>query len=199
MKKIEWTVPEPRKGVMGAWDRFIGPGATDAEEWVQLGLGLMIGAGALALYFSTHGLEAGWLMSGLLVLLCLDLGGGIVTNATASAKRWYHRSGQGVLPHLRFVAIHGLHIAFVAWGWAEAPIEFFVATYGVLLASAAIICAVPLYLQRPVAIGLFGLTLLAAQAGPMVLPGLEWFVPLLMLKLLISHLVAEAPFARAQK
>ena len=34
--KISCNPPAPRKGLSGSWDRFVGPGATQAEEWLQL-------------------------------------------------------------------------------------------------------------------------------------------------------------------
>lgn len=199
MKQIDWHTRQPRQGWGGAWDRFVGPGTTNPEEWMQLGLGLLIGVGALTLYFLDRGISAGWLASVLIVVLALDMGGGIVTNATASAKRWYHRDGQGPRQHLTFLAVHGIHIAIVAGIWAPHPLVFFLLAYGMLMAAGAVIVAVPLYVQRPLAFGLYSLAVLASLSTPMRVSGLEWFLPLLYFKLLVSHLVAEAPFARVQQ
>lgn len=33
---IEWEFPQPRTGIAGAFDRFIGPGATNAEAILQM-------------------------------------------------------------------------------------------------------------------------------------------------------------------
>ncbi|MGB6298936.1 MAG: hypothetical protein WBF90_22540 [Rivularia sp. (in: cyanobacteria)] len=43
-----------------------------------------------------------------------DLVGGVITNATSSAKRWFHRTGQTWQHHLAFVSIHIFHIFLVA-------------------------------------------------------------------------------------
>ena len=32
---IIWQPPEPRSGLAGQWDKFVGPGATAAELWLQ--------------------------------------------------------------------------------------------------------------------------------------------------------------------
>ncbi|MFX1439267.1 MAG: hypothetical protein ACFFFD_03395 [Promethearchaeota archaeon] len=40
---VEWDYPEPREGLAGQWDTFIGPGATRAESALMLGFGLAAG------------------------------------------------------------------------------------------------------------------------------------------------------------
>lgn len=198
MTQIDWEPPAPRAGMAGAWDRFMGPGATGAEEGVQAGFGLAIAAGCLALFWLGGGFGLGWPAIALAVVLAADLGGGLITNATSAAKRWYHRPGHGRGAHLRFVAVHGIHIAAVAWLMAGQGWLYFGLAYGFLLAAAVVITAVPLYLQRPVALGLAGLGILMAQLPLLAIPGLGWFLPLLWLKLLVAHLVKEAPFAPDQ-
>lgn len=198
MARVDWVPPAPRDGMAGAWDRFVGPGATSAEEWVQLGFGLAVAAGCLVLFWLGGGLERGWPAIAVAVVLALDLGGGLITNATSAAKRWYHRPGHGKGAHLRFVAVHGLHIAAVAWLMTGPGWLYFGLAYGFLMAAAVAIVAVPLYLQRPVALGLAGIGILLAQLPVLTVPGLGWFLPLLLLKLLVAHLVKEAPFATDQ-
>lgn len=189
--QIDWNPPKPREGWLGHWDAFVGPGATSAEEWVQLGAGAAIAASALLVFGLRFPGEASGLQWTVLALLCLDLGGGIVTNATSAAKRWYHRAGQGG-NHLRFVAVHGAHLLlltllFSLEAWRMGLV------YAYLLLAAVVIVRAPLYLQRPVAFAAFAVALpLGWLAVP--LAGLEWFLPLLLFKLLVSHLLREAPF-----
>ena len=45
---INWNYPEPRSGLLGVWDRFVGPGATRAEVWLQTILPVAATATALA-------------------------------------------------------------------------------------------------------------------------------------------------------
>lgn len=195
--RVDWTPPKPRVGVAGAWDRFVGPGATLAEEWVQILLGAAIAAVCLVLFWLEGGFGRGWLLSVVAVALALDLGGGIVTNATAAAKRWYHRPGRGSRAHLGFVAVHLLHVGVVA-AVTGAGFGYFRLVAGITMTAAMTIVAVPLYLQRPVAFGLATLSLLLAQLPWLSIEGLDWFLPLLWIKLLLAHLVREAPFSAEQ-
>lgn len=186
------SVPVPRPGGLGMLDRFIGPGATTAEMWLQF-LPAIIAAIAAPLYALT--LPHAWtpLQLGLIAILGLDCIGGVLTNATATAKRWYHRPGQGWRQHLTFVSIHIIHIGLVALLFRGGDWGFFVLVSGYLLMAAIAILRSPLYLQRPVALGLYGLALLGDRYLLSPTLGLEWFVPFLMLKLLVSHLLAEVP------
>ncbi|MDB9528690.1 hypothetical protein PN498_22045 [Oscillatoria sp. CS-180] len=49
-------------------------------------------------------------------------------------------------------------------------------------------------LQRPIALGLYGLALIGDRYLLTPTPGLEWFLPLFFLKLLISHLLNETAY-----
>lgn len=196
MTPIDWIPPEPRQGWDGAWDKFIGPGATKAELWVQLGGGMLLAA-AILLFTFPQRTTLGWSFWQWLVvgLLAVDLSGGIITNATAAAKRWYHRPGQGFWAHLSFIAVHGFHLAVVAWLFREGDWLFFVVTYGYLLAAAILILRVPLYLSRPLAFLCMAGSILISQSLLTPTPGLTWFLPFFYLKLLLSHLLKEAPFS----
>lgn len=193
---IQWTPPEPRSGAMGAWDKFVGPGATSAEEWLQLGGGLLLtGMLGVLLYSQREILDwSGWQWLAVAVLI-FDLTGGIITNATSAAKRWYHRAGQeGIAAHLPFVAVHGLHLLLVAALFRQMDWAFFALTYGYLLLAAVVILKTPLYLQRPLSLTLFCGGLILGMYVLTPTAGLEWFIPFFYLKLLVSHLVKEAPF-----
>lgn len=182
----------PRPGWLGLIDRFIGPGATPAEMWLQF-VPAVIAAIAAPLYALT--LPHDWtpLQLGLIAVLGFDCIGGVLTNATTTAKRWYHRPGQGWRQHLAFVSLHIVHIGLVALLFRGGDWSFFAAVSSYLLVAAIAIVRSPLYLQRPVALGLYGLALLGDRYLLSPTLGLEWFVPFLMLKLLVSHLLAEAP------
>ncbi|MBZ0281441.1 MAG: hypothetical protein K8L97_11935 [Anaerolineae bacterium] len=197
MTKIEWNPPEPRTGMLGAWDKFVGPGATSAEEWLQIiGGTALAGFLALILYLRREDLNWTGLQTLLVVVLALDLIGGVITNATSAAKRWYHRAGQdGLRAHLPFIAVHGVHLLLIAAIFRGMDWGFFLVLYGYLLAAAIIILRIPLYLQRPAALTLFCGSILLGTYLFTPTPGLEWFVPFFYLKLLVSHLLKEAPFA----
>lgn len=196
--KISWTPPEPRKGWKGAWDRFVGPGATSAEFWLQLVPAVVAGI-ALPLYALLG--DLGWNLVQVLVagLLAFDMTGGIVTNATSTAKRWYHREGQGVWQHFGFILVHGAQIFLVAWLFRGLDWPFFGTFYSYLIVTSLVILWAPLYLRRPLALILYcGAVVLGLYVFPAA-AGMEWFVPFFFLKLLVSHLVKEAPYRPADE
>ena len=131
---------------------------------------------------------------GLVALLGFDLVGGILTNATSAAKRWYHRPSQGWHQHLAFVSLHLVHIALVALLLRGGDWGFFLGVSGYLLSASLLILRSPLYLQRSIALGFYSLALLGNAYLVSPTPGLEWFLPLFFLKLLVSHLPYETPF-----
>ncbi|MEM9089805.1 MAG: hypothetical protein AAGC93_13785 [Cyanobacteria bacterium P01_F01_bin.53] len=122
--------------------------------------------------------------------------GGVLANATNTAKRRYHRPGQGWRQHLSFVAIHLFHIGAVALFFRGGDWLFFGGVSAYLLVAAGLILSVPLYLQRSVVLGLYGLSLLGSLYLLSPTPGLEWFLPLFFLKLLVSHLLRETAYRR---
>jgi hypothetical protein len=174
------------------WDRLIGPGATTAEGLI-VALWAVLCAAAVAGYALLADLGWSALQLAVAVLLALDIGGGVPANASNSGKRWFHRPGQGRRHHFGFVLVHvhpfALPLLYPGFGWGAAA-----AVYGSSLLAAAIILAVPRYLQRPVAFALYGGMLLLGLYALRPPPGLEWFVPLLALKLLVAHLLPEAAY-----
>ena len=183
----------PRSGPLGWLDQLIGPGATPAEITLQLlpPIAAMIAAPAYALTLPME--WSGWQL-GVISVLGFDLVGGVLTNATSAAKRWYHRPGQGWRQHLAFVMLHFVHIAVVALFLRGGDWPFFFAISGYLLGASVLILRVPRYLQRPVALGLYGLSSLGDRYCWMPTPGMEWFLSLFFLKLLVSHLLYETPY-----
>ncbi|MEL6553804.1 MAG: hypothetical protein AAFQ63_10145 [Cyanobacteria bacterium J06621_11] len=190
--------PVPRAGVLGALDRFIGPEATSAEIVLQLAPSVLAAIAAPAYALSLPIAWTPWQL-GLLTLFGFDISGGVLTNATSAAKRWYHRTGQGWQQHLSFVAIHLLHIGAVALFFRGGDGLFFGSVSAYLLIAAGLILSVPLYLQRPVALGLYGVSLIGSFYLLSPTPGLEWFLPLFFLKLLVSHLLHETAYRRGDR
>jgi hypothetical protein len=195
---INWNFPPPRVGFAGAVDKFIGPGATRAEKALQTAF-TVSAAIAAPLYASQR--VGHWTLLQYMVcaLLAFDVTGGIITNATSSAKRWYHRPGQGFKQHFGFVSLHLAHLFIVAWLYLNADEVWFLVSGGYLLLSAAIILVVPLYLQRPTAVIVYACGLLIALYLLSKPVGLEWFLPLFYLKVLVSHLPTEEPYRPAKE
>ena len=191
---INWNPPNPREGFPGQWDKFVGPGATSAEEWVQLIGGVLLAIGSIALFFTQQETDVSIWQTVLVVILAADISGGIVTNATSAANRWYFRPEQGFKAHFGFIALHGVHIVLIALLFTANPLAYFLLFYGYLLVAAIIILRTPLYLQRPVAFAFYAGAILLNMLGLAAIQGLAWFIPLLFLKLLLAHLLKEAPY-----
>lgn len=66
--------------------------------------------------------------------------------------------------------------------------------YVYLLIAAVVILLPPLYLKRPTALIVYAVALLAGLYALGVPTGLEWFVPLFFLKLLVAHLLPERAY-----
>ena len=177
----------------GVLDRFIGPGATNAEPFLQCLLPMI--AMAVAVLYATQVTEH-WSMVQfvLCAFFAIDIGGGVITNATPSAKRWYHRPGQRFRHHFGFVLFYLLHLIVVSWFFLDGAFTWFIIAGGYLLLSATVILWTPLYLRRPVAYISFAGGLLLSTYGLSQPIGLEWFLPLFYLKLPISHLPQEEPY-----
>ncbi|RJG47479.1 hypothetical protein [Motilimonas pumila] len=191
--KIDWHIPAPRKGVTGSIDKFIGPGATSAEKSLQLWLPILAG---IALLACGYGLQWHWSIWQFVVatILMVDMVGGVITNSTSSAKRWFHRPGQGVKQHITFILTHFVQLGLFAWTFMPNSGFWLMTAGGFLVAASAIILISPLYLQRTVAACCYLASLMLSFY--VLAPALElaWFLPLFYFKLLICHLLKEAPF-----
>lgn len=190
---ITWKIPPVRTGVPGLLDKFIGPGATKAELALQLALPAL--AAIIAPFYASNVVESwSWLQYTVCSLLAFDIAGGVVTNGTSSAKRWYHRQGQGFKQHMGFISLHLFHLAVVSWLFLSFDISWFLISGVCLLISSVVILTVPQYLQRPVAFAVYAFALLIALYALAMPEGLEWFLPLFYFKLLVSHLPTEEPY-----
>lgn len=180
----------PRGGWLGALDTFIGPHASVAELLIQF-IPTLIFALCLTYRAYHYALLHSPLQYILFILLVVDMCGGVLTNSTHACKRWYHRPGRSTLQHLTFVAMHVLHILIVTVFFRASDFSFFVLASLLLMVSALVIVNSPLYLKNVVAT----LALLIAIFTDLYVwkptPKLEWFIPLLFLKICVAHLVPQ--------
>lgn len=193
---VNWENPQPRKGIAGIADRFFGPGNSRAEIVVQL-LGVAI-VSALLLGFLLSKAEELGLNGGqiaVLVLFGIDAIGGVLTNSTGAAKRWYHRPGTRT-ERLSFVAFHFVHLAVIGlvvlandWGWIGVNVV-------ILVGSAIVIEFSPIDIRRPIAGGLFISAVLLNLWFAPIAAELMWAPVIFYFKLLICHMLPEAPFRR---
>lgn len=185
---MQRILPTPRRGLLGAWDRFVGPGMTQGE--LRLVLSASVMAAVLA-GLHVGGLGMGWPLALVAAVIAFDVIGGAVCNATDTTKRWYHRPGTRAKDHFSFIALHILHIFLVAALFRGSGVDwgYFLAISAWLLISAALVIRVPEMLKSPVAVLLYLAGLATTLYGVGLTPGLEWFVPALFLKLLVGHAV----------
>ncbi len=192
--KSNWEFPQPRDGLAGSWDRFIGPGATSAEQLLSL-IPALLFAGAVAVYSYRQQLNWSLWQYAVAVLMAFDIVGGIATNATSAAKRWCHRPGRSLWQHFGFATLHVGYIFLVAWLFCPHFLKFFALHSAYLVLSALIVLTISPYLQRSAALLLLSGGILLSLYGVTSPAGLEWFPALLYIKLLVSHLVKEEPYS----
>lgn len=176
---------KPRSGLDGFIDHLVGPDASFTERV------LVVGA-ALGLTTATLLTAGNWstLQYAVSVLIALDLGGGVVANATHSAKTWFHRDDRSTLRRFAFVTghVHPFAISIVF-----APIDPFFGgvVYAFVVATGGFILWTPNTLKRPVAFTAVTALIVLDQLFFTLPDGLGWFIPVFALKLLVGHLVPE--------
>ena len=193
-----------RDGLLGRWDRIVGPNAGLVENVGTVGLGLVGAAVAPGLRRGpsppSHRLAEA-LAPGVLRILALDLWGGAWCNNTPAAARWYHRRGQGRAQHLAFAAAH-VHPFVLAWldrgsgrGGGRSRMVWALGQYGYLMTATAFLAGHDRGTQRAAA-------LVAAAVGVLLdrLLGTSssapWFGPVYYLKLLAGHVGGAAALPR---
>ncbi|MFX0044985.1 MAG: hypothetical protein ACFE8Z_03990 [Candidatus Hermodarchaeota archaeon] len=190
---IDWEYPEKGKGLSRIVDELIGPGATRAEIVLVLTAGFLGGC-SLIVYQFYAGLGWDLIQIAVAAFIAFDIAGGVVANSTSTAKRWYHREEQGPRQHLGFIVVHFIHPLLIAVFFLSLDWFYFAAVYGFLIAASLILVVTPLYLKRPMSVTLFSLGLLMSLYVVVSVPGLEWFIPLFYLKLIVGHMVHEEPY-----
>lgn len=189
-------LPPPRSGLSGFWDRLVGPGMTASETALVVSVSLA-SALLVGLYLASLGMS--WIQILVGAVIAFDVIGGAVCNMTDTTKRWYHRSGRTATDHLAFIGLHLLHIALVAWIFRDPGFDwqFMLVIGGWLLISAITVLSLPDLLKRPGAVTLYLIAFAAALYAVGPTPGLEWFVPVLFVKLLLGHAVPPAAEGRS--
>lgn len=176
--------PAPASRLVSVFRRLSGPDTTTQEAAVQLAgtLGITAVAAAVAAARSPGWSALQWALA---MAIAFDFGGGVVTNATAAAKRSYHRPGRTRSRAIFYAGhLHPLLLPLVfSAPWAAAA-----ALYAGMLAAAALVELAPRAVAQPVALAAVaaGILLASGAAWP---AGLEWFAPVYLLKLVGAHAV----------
>ncbi|MDA0567173.1 hypothetical protein LG943_23050 [Streptomonospora sp. S1-112] len=172
-------------------DLLVAPGAARGEVVVTfaaavLGAGLALaGAGA-----------AGWSLTAAAVaaIIAFDYAGGATANATGAAKRRFHGPHRRWPHHLGFVAAH-VQPLVAAWAVPGLSLAEGAAVYLATLGAAVGVVAAPERLRRPAAFAATAVGVTAAAALLDVPPAIAWLAPVGLVKLLLGHLLPEAPGA----
>lgn len=191
---VDWQPPGGRRDVV------FGAGATLGEKTLAITAGLL---GAAAIVAAALLTDADWNIVLYLVaaVIAFDVAGGVVANGLNSAKRDHHgpRStstdagiGRLVRMPVVFTALH-LHPIVVGLLYPPHPWAWGLVWYLLILGGTVAVRAVPLYLQRPTALGVCALVVVASVYLPA--PDLwGWLPALLALKLVLAHAVQEEPY-----
>lgn len=182
------NITQLRSGLVGVWDRIVGPGMSVGETRMVV---LACGAGAgLAAWRAFWINAAGWQIV-LAAFMGLDVIGGAVCNGAPTTKRWYASSHHARLRKFAFVLPHLGYVALVAWLWRGSGFDwsYFIVFSIVLIGSTALVLSAPSGLAQPIAFAMFIASFSAICILTGLTPGLEWFAPALLLKLLVGHLV----------
>ncbi|MFF8837450.1 hypothetical protein [Streptomyces sp. NPDC015130] len=196
--EIDWDIPKTPPGLAGRVERFMGPGKTRSETAVEIA-GLAVCALLLFAGIRASGSWREWSgpQCAVVALAGLDLIGGVLTNATNAAKRWYHRPGPGTRrSRLLFVSAHMLHLLAVGLVVLSGDWPWTLGNAALLLTGAAVVEFSPLHLKRLVSMSALTAAVLVNLYWLDVPYVLAWFAPLFFLKLLVCHLVPEAPLER---
>ena len=190
---IEWNYS-------GKPDGFFGTGATQAEQNLVWLFGILSTA-LLGLYWWSHAMDWSWWQYAIALLLALDVLGGVVANSLNSCKRFYHspiqheETGFTALAknHFAFTLLH-IHPILIGLVFGNMNLAYGIIWYVVMVIVSAGVQKLPLYLQRPAAMGVIMLAILINYYVIPPITGFEWFIPALFLKIVYGHIVQEEPY-----
>jgi len=185
----------------GKTDFSSGTGATAAERTLALVSAFIVPVVLLALA-ATRGYGWNWLQLVVASALAFDVGGGLVSNALNSCKRFYHtppkpaegKLGAALKHPLLFASAHVHSILVALLFEAERWATYGLAWYALLIASVVVVRRTPLYLQRPASFLAILLATVINFYGIAPVPGFEWLAPLLFIKIVYGHIVREEPY-----
>ena len=166
-------------------DALIAPGATNTERLLGYGAGV-----CGAIFAGTTGALQGISGFGVVLLIVggFDLFGGAVVNATPACSRRFHTGKRSRGSALGFIAGHIHTLVLAAVLPTVMPLATAIVAYAGVLLAAALISVRSEY--RPsVAFGLAVILIAICLAIQPLSPAVVWVIPVLVIKLLLSHLL----------
>lgn len=193
--RIEWSTAGERR------DAVYGDGVTRAEKSIALGTAVA-GTAIAVVLAAAAGVSWNALQWAVAVVIAFDLLGGVVANGLNSAKRAHFgpaadAPAPGPLARLtrRPVLFAAVHVQPIIVSLVFPPHEpwWGLGCWAVVLISVVAVRAVPLHLERPVALAACVVIVLAstAVAAPV---GFAWLPAIMALKLVLAHAVQEEPY-----
>lgn len=194
--RIDWNYE-------GKNDFSSGTGAEPAEKALGLAAAFVVPV-FVAFLLWRGAVQWTWPETIVALALAFDIGGGLVSNALNSCKRFYHtppkpqegRAGK-LLKHPMLFTV--LHIHPIAVGLLHGSGNWLYGGvwYALLLVSATVVLLTPLYLQRPAAMLTILVSILLNFYAIPPVAGFEWLMPLLFVKIVYGHLVREEPYRKS--
>jgi hypothetical protein len=178
--------PPWQQTMLKSWETVVGPNMPKSEFWLCM-IPTIIAMIAVPLYAIFNQLNWNFWQLVISAFFAFDLIGGAIVNVTGTTHRWHHHPEHGFKYHFLFIMGH-LHPLIVAWLYVKGDWTYFIVVYSYLLVAALWILKSPVDLQRPLSMILYvgGLFINTYVFAP--IPGLEWFLPIYFLKLLVSYL-----------
>lgn len=167
-------------------DALIAPGATNTERLLGYGAGV-----CGAIFAGTTGALQGISGFGIVLLIVggFDLFGGAVVNATPSCSRRFHTGKRSRGSALGFIAGHIHTLVLAAVLPTVMPRATAIVAYAGVLLAVALIVSVRSQYRPPVAFGLAVILIAICLAIQPLSPAVVWVIPVLVIKLLLSHLL----------
>ncbi|TVS18586.1 MAG: hypothetical protein EA417_02925 [Gammaproteobacteria bacterium] len=181
------THPEPRPGMAGLVDRYLGPGATPLDR-VRV---MLAGGGGALLGLLT--VPAPLTERLLLGLLAAELCAGLMAALNHAGKAWIHR------PHRRqgrmalHVGYQCLILGAFIWLYRGQDVELLQNAAGLLIAASISIMVTPRPAQRAVGLVALLAVMFAIQQWHGLPTAAAWFLPLFFARTFLAHLPAPRP------
>jgi hypothetical protein len=124
-------------------------------------------------------------------ILAFDLFGGLVVCAGHPFRQWSSRAHRTVARRAAFVLSHSPHVALVAFLFSSSPLWYLFYALSWLILCTVAWMATPEAYRGSVAIAgaILGVVIVNPIVGPV--EGMNWFLPTLYVKVLVSYLGAQ--------